>query len=217
MQEPTSSYFPVSTIARQLRLQRIEDILNDFKITSKFHCSTVKKLGIIFRIGHSFLLIQQHYSPHPGFSQFAPADVRCWSFSPPGGLMSRNLSKAVQPFVTSVICGKDVVPRLSVVNIGRLIDQMVPQSLSLRPFTSWWLLTCSGLSILAREQDFEPKLYLDSLRMIRLCQKCTIELRYMPVVILYLSYTFVSACRGLFCLLILYGVSLACHLHCGKD
>ena len=41
--------------------------------------------------------------------------------------MSRNLSKAVQPFVTSVICGKDVVPRLSVVNIGRLIDQMVMQ------------------------------------------------------------------------------------------
>ena len=45
--------------------------------------------------------------------------------------MSRNLSKAVQPFVTSVICGKDVVPRLSVVNIGRLIDQMVRQQLSL--------------------------------------------------------------------------------------
>ena len=44
--------------------------------------------------------------------------------------MSRNLSRAVQPFVTSVICGKDIVPRLSVVNIGRLIDQMVcrPQS-----------------------------------------------------------------------------------------
>lgn len=39
--------------------------------------------------------------------------------------MSRNLSRAVQPFCTSVICGKDVVPRLSVVNIGRLIDQMV--------------------------------------------------------------------------------------------
>lgn len=39
--------------------------------------------------------------------------------------MSRNLSRAVQPFVTSVVCGKDVVPRLSVVNIGRLIDQMV--------------------------------------------------------------------------------------------
>lgn len=39
--------------------------------------------------------------------------------------MSRNLSRAVEPFVTSVVVGKDVVPRMSVVNIGRLIDQMV--------------------------------------------------------------------------------------------
>ena len=39
--------------------------------------------------------------------------------------MSKNLSRAVEPFVTSVAVGKDVVPRLSVVNIGRLIDQMV--------------------------------------------------------------------------------------------
>ena len=39
--------------------------------------------------------------------------------------MSTNLSRLVQPFVTSVIVGKDVVPRVSVVNLGRLIDQMV--------------------------------------------------------------------------------------------
>lgn len=42
--------------------------------------------------------------------------------------MSKNLSRAVEPFVTSVAVGKDVVPRLSVVNIGRLIDQMVRAS-----------------------------------------------------------------------------------------
>ena len=39
--------------------------------------------------------------------------------------MSTNLSRAAQRFVTSVIVGKDVVPRVSVVNLGRLIDQMV--------------------------------------------------------------------------------------------
>ena len=39
--------------------------------------------------------------------------------------MSRNLSNAVEKFVTSVVVGKDLVPRLSVVNAGRLIDQMV--------------------------------------------------------------------------------------------
>ena len=44
--------------------------------------------------------------------------------------MSTNLSRLVEPFVTSVVVGKDVVPRVSVVNLGRLIDQMV------RAFTS---------------------------------------------------------------------------------
>lgn len=39
--------------------------------------------------------------------------------------MSTNLSRLVQTFVTSVVVGKDVVPRVSVVNLGRLIDQMV--------------------------------------------------------------------------------------------
>ena len=62
------------------------------------------------------------------------ADVKCLAFSPPGGLMSKNLSRAVEPFVTSVVVGKDVVPRLSVVNIGRLIDQMVsPAQKTLNP------------------------------------------------------------------------------------
>ncbi len=58
------------------------------------------------------------------------AGVHCWALSPPGGLMSTNLSRLVEPFVTSVVVGKDVVPRVSVVNLGRLIDQMV------RAFTS---------------------------------------------------------------------------------
>lgn len=51
--------------------------------------------------------------------------MRCWSFCPPGGLLSANLSAAVAPFVTSVVVGKDVVPRISIVNLGRLIDEMV--------------------------------------------------------------------------------------------
>jgi hypothetical protein len=39
--------------------------------------------------------------------------------------MSVNVSRLVEPFVTSVVVGKDVVPRVSVINLGRLIDQMV--------------------------------------------------------------------------------------------
>ena len=58
--------------------------------------------------------------------------------------MSTNLSRLVQPFVTSVIVGKDVVPRVSVVNLGRLIDQMV--SSCRHPLRQGRLLltTCSG-------------------------------------------------------------------------
>lgn len=49
--------------------------------------------------------------------------------------MSVNLSRLVEPFVTSVVVGKDVVPRVSVANLGRLIDQMVPS------LKAWWLLS----------------------------------------------------------------------------
>ncbi len=53
------------------------------------------------------------------------AGIHCWALSPPGGLMSTNLARLVEPFCTSVVLGKDVVPRSSVANLGRLIDQMV--------------------------------------------------------------------------------------------
>lgn len=39
--------------------------------------------------------------------------------------MSANLSHAAQGFVNCVVVGKDIVPRLSVVNVGRLIDELV--------------------------------------------------------------------------------------------
>lgn len=39
--------------------------------------------------------------------------------------MTANLSAVVASFTTSVAVGKDVVPRMSVVNIGRLLDQIV--------------------------------------------------------------------------------------------
>ncbi len=50
--------------------------------------------------------------------------------------MSANLSHAAQGFVNCVVVGKDIVPRLSVVNIGRLIDELVriPSHLALYLF-----------------------------------------------------------------------------------
>ena len=59
------------------------------------------------------------------------AGIQCWALSPPGGLMSTNLARLVEPFVTSVVLGKDVVPRSSVANLGRLIDQMVQSPFSI--------------------------------------------------------------------------------------
>ena len=56
------------------------------------------------------------------------AGVTCWAFSPPGGLMSVPLAQAVSDFTVSVVCGKDAVPRTSVSNIGRLLDEMVALS-----------------------------------------------------------------------------------------
>ena len=44
---------------------------------------------------------------------------------PAGGMLSANLSSAMSDFCTSVIIGKDLVARLSVVNIGRLLDELV--------------------------------------------------------------------------------------------
>ncbi|KAL3145874.1 hypothetical protein ABBQ38_015244 [Trebouxia sp. C0009 RCD-2024] len=73
--------------------------------------------------------------------------AKCWAFCPPGGLMSANLSHAAQGFVNCVVVGKDIVPRLSVVNIGRLIDELVTSlamckhnknNMLLRKLSTYW-------------------------------------------------------------------------------
>lgn len=61
--------------------------------------------------------------------------------------MSTNLSRIVEPFVTSVVVGKDVVPRVSVVNLGRLIDQMVRPDLQFHPPQCFTTLPMPSLSV----------------------------------------------------------------------
>ena len=39
--------------------------------------------------------------------------------------MSRELSEAMRPFTTSVAVGKDGVPRLSLKNLGRMLDELI--------------------------------------------------------------------------------------------
>ncbi|KAK9839733.1 hypothetical protein WJX84_000415 [Apatococcus fuscideae] len=52
-------------------------------------------------------------------------DLKCWAYAPPGGLVSRELSEAMRPFTTSVAVGKDGVPRLSLKNLGRMLDELI--------------------------------------------------------------------------------------------
>lgn len=47
-------------------------------------------------------------------------NLRCYAFSPPGGLMSKALADYSKQFVVSVVLGKDLVPRLSIPNMEDL-------------------------------------------------------------------------------------------------
>ena len=51
--------------------------------------------------------------------------MHCYAFSPPGGMVNQGLGKFMEPFVTSMVVGKDMVPRMTMPNLARMIDQMV--------------------------------------------------------------------------------------------
>jgi len=74
-------------------------------------------------VGHSLgagvaaLLALHLRSVYPG--------TRCWAYAPPGGLMSPELSAAMRDYCTSVVCGRDLVPRLSLSNMEILARQMI--------------------------------------------------------------------------------------------
>ncbi|KAL3156144.1 hypothetical protein ABBQ32_012435 [Trebouxia sp. C0010 RCD-2024] len=51
--------------------------------------------------------------------------VKCWAFAPPGGLADPHVAEAAQEFCTSVLLGKDWIPRLTVHSFERLRDEMI--------------------------------------------------------------------------------------------
>ena len=55
----------------------------------------------------------------------APSGTQVWAFEPPGGLAGPSLAEAVQDFATSVVLGKDWIPRLTLRSFERLRDEMV--------------------------------------------------------------------------------------------
>jgi len=54
--------------------------------------------------------------------------VKAWCYEPPGGLMTRTVSRALQPLCTSTALGKDIIPRLSVASFERMRDDMMMAS-----------------------------------------------------------------------------------------
>ncbi|GAB4816776.1 hypothetical protein N2152v2_003822 [Parachlorella kessleri] len=52
-------------------------------------------------------------------------DLRCWAFSPPGGLASGQVGAAAADWCTSMVCGKEWIPRLTVNAFNHMRDEMV--------------------------------------------------------------------------------------------
>ncbi|CAL4085355.1 unnamed protein product [Meganyctiphanes norvegica] len=52
-------------------------------------------------------------------------NIKCFAFSPPGGLCSKEFSQATQSFVMSVIVGDDLVPRLSLRSLHDLKSKII--------------------------------------------------------------------------------------------
>lgn len=51
--------------------------------------------------------------------------LKCYAFSPPGGLLSKALAEYSQSFIISIILGKDLVPRLSLPNMEDLKNRIL--------------------------------------------------------------------------------------------
>ncbi|PSC75585.1 eukaryotic translation initiation factor 5A-2 [Micractinium conductrix] len=71
---------------------------------------------------------------------FCPG-LRCWSFSPPGGLASGELCAAASEWCTSTVCGREWIPRLSMRTFSRMRDEMILAALRCR--RSKWIYLLS--------------------------------------------------------------------------
>ncbi|ETE58256.1 Sn1-specific diacylglycerol lipase beta, partial [Ophiophagus hannah] len=52
-------------------------------------------------------------------------NMRCYAFSPPGGLLSKSLADYTKQFIVSVVVGKDIIPRLSMLNLEDLKRRII--------------------------------------------------------------------------------------------
>ncbi|GFR47184.1 hypothetical protein Agub_g8776 [Astrephomene gubernaculifera] len=52
-------------------------------------------------------------------------NLRCWAFAPPGGLMSPKAAELTRHYCVGVVHAKDMIPRLGVVTVERLVQELV--------------------------------------------------------------------------------------------
>jgi len=103
--------------------------------------------------------------------QFFPG-LKCWSFSPPGGLATAELSAGAVDWCTSVICGKEMIPRLTLATFERARDEMVYCAARCRLnkwsiFLSWIskrVFTEKDLFYSADDLPEEPQIWLEGYR-----------------------------------------------------
>lgn len=56
--------------------------------------------------------------------KYKDRDVKCYAFSPPGGLLSPGAAEESLKFTVTLVTGDDVIPRLSLINIAKLSDEI---------------------------------------------------------------------------------------------
>jgi len=82
-------------------------------------------------------------------------DVTCYAFSPPGGLISKDAMEASQSFMTSVVVGKDIVPRIGLHQLEMLRHQLT-QTLHQSQQAKWKTISSSFPCCNPSEEDESP-------------------------------------------------------------
>eukprot|EP00126_Sphaerothecum_destruens_P015843 Sdes_comp9908_c0_seq1m1449 len=84
--------------------------------------------------------------------RFEYDSAQCYAYSPPGAILTLNACKFIKSFVTSIVIGKDVVPRLSVYSLHKLRDDMVDAIANCK--RSKWEIISGGFLCFHRDTDF---------------------------------------------------------------
>jgi len=69
--------------------------------------------------------------------------LKCYPYSPPGCVFSENAAKFCESFMTSVILGEDVIPRLSLPNLAKMKQETVRRAVLIQQNKT--LILCNGV------------------------------------------------------------------------